>query len=119
MADYIWPISKNTTPDEMNTSFGPRIYRDRWTSTMAFDLPAPIGTPVYALRRGIVHHAGLAGTGGYSPRHVVLEVNGNNISILVYVHLDSIAEAILKASSQPGTAPRDGGMTVRHTHICI
>jgi hypothetical protein len=23
--DYIWPLSKSATPDEMNTSFGPRI----------------------------------------------------------------------------------------------
>ncbi len=27
---YIWPLSKSATPDEMNTSFGPRINRDKW-----------------------------------------------------------------------------------------
>src|SRR5262245_25412381 len=29
-SNYIWPLSKSTTPDEMNTSFGPRINTNKW-----------------------------------------------------------------------------------------
>jgi hypothetical protein len=31
VSNYIWPLSKSTTkPNEMNTSFGPRINRNKW-----------------------------------------------------------------------------------------
>ena len=29
-AHFIWALSKSPAPDEMNTSFGPRIDADRW-----------------------------------------------------------------------------------------
>ena len=57
--DYIWPLSKSTTPDEMNTSFGPRINTNRWDFHDGIDLPACIGTKVYAMRGGTVHFAGV------------------------------------------------------------
>jgi murein DD-endopeptidase MepM/ murein hydrolase activator NlpD len=98
MADYIWPLSKSTTPDEMNTSFGPRIDADKWDFHDGIDLPAPIGTEVYAIRGGKVHRTGPGGTDDYSSRHVVLEVVDPNDGLtyyLVYLHLHSIAEEII------------------------
>jgi Peptidase family M23 len=121
--NYVWPLGNSTTPDEMNTSFGPRINRDKWDFHDGIDLPAPIGTKVYALRDGTVHHAGAGGTGGFSSRHVVLEVNDPNdgLMYLVYVHLDSIDEAVTTGASVSqgqllGTVGDDDA-TYPHLHI--
>ena len=67
-AHFIWPLGKGTTPDEMNTSFGPRIDADRWDFHDGIDLPAAVGTPVHAMADGVVHRAGPAdktGPGGF------------------------------------------------------
>ena len=75
---FIWPLSKSPVPDEMNTSFGPRIDADRWDFHDGIDLPAAIGTPVHAMADGVVHRAGPAdktGTGqGFGSTHVILQV---------------------------------------------
>src|SRR5919106_1838442 len=101
---FIWPLSKSpTTPDEMNTSFGPRIDADRWDFHDGIDLPAPVGTPVHAMADGMVHRAGPAdktGPGqGFGSTHVVLQVcdptDGKDDLFLVYLHLDSIAEGVI------------------------
>jgi hypothetical protein len=92
-ADYVWPLSNSLTPDEMNTSFGPRINRNMWDFHPGIDLPAPIGTPVFAMRGGTVHRAGPGGCQGYSSRHVVLKVSDPIDGVdmyLVYLHLSSI-----------------------------
>ena len=47
--DFIWPLNKTSTPDEMNTSYGPRIDADRWDFHDGIDLPAAVGTPVHAM----------------------------------------------------------------------
>jgi hypothetical protein len=39
-SDYIWPLSKSMTPDEVNTSFAPRINRNEWDFHDGIDLPA-------------------------------------------------------------------------------
>ena len=57
---FIWPLGRNDTPDEMNTSYGPRIDADRWDFHDGIDLPAPIRTPVHAMAGGVVHRAGPA-----------------------------------------------------------
>ena len=57
---FIWPLGKSATPDEMNTSYGPRIDADRWDFHDGIDLPAPVGTPVHAMADGVVHRAGPA-----------------------------------------------------------
>jgi hypothetical protein len=36
MPGYIWPLSEGTTPDEINTSFGPRIDEDGWGDRYRF-----------------------------------------------------------------------------------
>jgi hypothetical protein len=122
-SDHVWPLSNSTTPDEMNTSFGPRINRDKWDFHDGIDLPAPIGTKVYAMRAGTVHRAGPGGTDGYSSRHVVLEINDPNdgLMYLVYVHLNSIAEEITADASVTqgqllGTVGDDDA-TYPHLHI--
>jgi hypothetical protein len=103
-APFIWPLGKSTTaPDEMNTSFGPRIDADRWDFHDGIDLPAPVGTPVHAMADGMVYCAGPAdktGPGqGFGSTHVLLQVcdpmDGQNDLFLVYLHLDSIAEGVI------------------------
>jgi len=99
---FLWPLGKSTTPDEMNTSYGPRIDADRWDFHDGIDLPAPVGTPVFAMADGVVHRAGPAdktGTGqGFGSTHVLLQVvdptDQNNDLFLVYLHLDSIAAGV-------------------------
>ena len=64
VSDYVWPLSNSATPDEMNTSFGPRINRDKWDFHDGTDLPAKIGTNVHAMRAGTVYRDGPGGTDG-------------------------------------------------------
>jgi hypothetical protein len=100
---FIWPLNKSITPDEMNTSFGPRIDADRWDFHDGIDLPAPLGTPVHAMADGVVHRAGPAdktGQGqGFGSTHVLLQVrdpkDGKDDLFLVHLHLDAIAEDLI------------------------
>ena len=99
---FIWPLNKSRTPDEMNTSYGPRIDSDRWDFHDGIDLPARIGTPVFAMADGVVHRAGPADKEedrGFGSTHVLLRVvdpkDGEDDLFLVYLHLDSIAEGII------------------------
>lgn len=101
---FIWPLSKSPdTPDEMNTSFGPRIDADRWDFHDGIDLPASSGTPVHAMADGIVYLAGPAdknGPGhGFGSTHILLKVvdpiDGKDDLFLVYLHLDSIAQGVV------------------------
>ncbi|HSF58808.1 MAG TPA: M23 family metallopeptidase [Candidatus Binatia bacterium] len=109
---FIWPLSKSPTFDEMNTSFGPRIDADRWDFHDGIDLPAPVGTPVYAMADGTVHRAGPAdktGPGqGFGSTHILLKVvdptDGDDL-FLVYLHLDSIAEGVI-----PGSEVKQGDL---------
>src|ERR671914_217507 len=95
---FIWLLSKSSVPDEMNTSFGPRINADRCDFHDGIDLPAPAGTPVHAMADGIVHRAGPADQ-GFGSTHVILKVvdptDGKDDLFLVYLHLDSIAKGII------------------------
>jgi Peptidase family M23 len=101
MPNYVWPLSGTTSAPDMNTSFGPRINRNRWDFHDGIDLKSPIGTPVLAMRAGKVHRAGPAGTHGFSSRHVVLEVDDpyDGVMYLVHVHLSSIDPAIVQGAS--------------------
>jgi hypothetical protein len=105
---FLWPLGKTSTPDEMNTSYGPRIDADRWDFHDGIDLPAPVGTPVYAMADGTVHRAGPADkpqvdetqpAPGFGSTHVILKVcdssDGQHDLFLVYLHLDSIAEGVI------------------------
>ena len=98
-SEFIWPLGKSAVPDEMNTSFGPRIDADRWDFHDGIDLPALVGTPVHAAADGVVHRAGPADETddqGFSSTHVVLQVvdpkDGKNDLFHFYIHLDSIAD---------------------------
>jgi hypothetical protein len=96
---FVWPLSKSpTTPDELNTSYGPRIDADRWDFHDGLDLPAAVGTPIHAMADGVVHRAGPADH-GFGSTHVVVQVgdptDGQNNLFLVYLHLDSIAEGVI------------------------
>ena len=110
---YVWPLSNSTTPDEMNTSFGPRIDEDNWDFHDGIDLPAPIGTPVHAMRAGTVHRFGEGD--GFSSRHVVLKVDDPNdgLMYLVYLHLASIDPSVTNGANVTqgqviGTVGEDG-----------
>jgi hypothetical protein len=110
---FIWPLGKSGTPDEMNTSYGPRIDADRWDFHDGIDLPAAVGTPVHAMADGVVYRAGPAdktGPGrGFGSTHVVLKVRDatdrKNDLFLVYLHLDSIAEGVI-----PGAQVKQGDL---------
>lgn len=98
-SNYIWPLSKSSIPNEMNTSFGPRINTNRWDFHDGIDLPAEKGTKIYAMRGGKVHFAGEPGEPGagiYDSRHVILEVDDPNDGriYLVHLHLDTIDGAV-------------------------
>ncbi|MGB7069894.1 MAG: M23 family metallopeptidase [Pyrinomonadaceae bacterium] len=103
---FIWPLSNSSTTDEMNTSFGPRIDADRWDFHDGIDLPAALSTPVYAMAEGMVFRAGpadrTADGQGFGSTHVLLRVfdsaDGEDDLILVYLHLDSIAEGIIQGA---------------------
>src|SRR5262249_52391724 len=124
MANYIWPLSKSdTTPDEMNTSFGPRINRNKWDFHDGIDLPATIGSNVHALRSGEVFRAGPGGVDGFSSRHVVLKVNDpvDGDLFIVHVHLESIAAGItvgadVEQGDVLGTVGEDDA-TYPHLHL--
>lgn len=123
MPGYIWPLSKSSQPDEMNTSFGPRIKNDRWDFHDGIDLPAEIGTKVFAMRAGIVHRAGRGGRDGFSSRHVVIKVNDPKHGTIynVYLHLDSIGSRIVegakvKQGARIGTSGQDGAV-YPHLHM--
>jgi Peptidase family M23 len=127
MADYVWPLSKSTTPDEMNTSFGPRINRNKWDFHDGVDLPAQLGRPVHAMRAGTVHRAGPGDpkeeSKGFHSRHVILKVDdpSGEVLYLVYLHLHSIAEEITVGARVAqeqllGTVGEDDA-TYPHLHI--
>lgn len=109
---FIWPLSKSPkTPDEMNTSYGPRIDADRWDFHDGIDLPASVGTPVHAMADGIVQRAGPADKTepgqGFGSTHIILKVvdpiDGKDDLFLVYLHLDSIAQGVI-----PGAEVKQG-----------
>src|SRR5262245_61534113 len=110
---FVWPLSaQSSPPDEMNTSYGPRIDADRWDFHDGIDLPAAVGTPVHAMANGTVHRAGPRDKDpdtdrGFGSTHILLKVedptDGQNDLFLVYLHLDSIAEGII-----PGTTVQQG-----------
>jgi Peptidase family M23 len=96
---FIWPLSaKSCVPDEMNTSYGPRIDADRWDFHDGIDLPAAVGTLVHAIADGMVHRAGPADD-SFGSTYVVVQVrdptDGKDDLFLVYLHLDSIAEGVV------------------------
>ena len=121
--EYIWPLSKSSIPNEINTSFGPRINTNRWDFHDGIDLPAAKGTKVFAMRGGTVRFAGNSGQDGYSSRHVVLEVDDpkDGLMYLVHLHLDSIDGAVTPGANvvqgqEIGTVGDDGA-TYPHVHI--
>lgn len=122
-AKYVWPLSNSAASDETNTSFGPRINRNKWDFHDGIDLPASIGTNVHAVRAGTVRHAGDGGSGGFSSRHVVIESNDphDGLSYHLYLHLNSIDGAAHTGASVSqgqviGTVGDDGA-TYPHLHF--
>src|SRR5262245_25767368 len=106
-SSFVWPLRASPVPDEMNTSFGPRIDADRWDFHDGIDLPARIGTPVHAMADAIVYRAGPADKTddghGFGSTHAVLRAvdpdDGQNDLYLVYLHLDSIAASVIPGAS--------------------
>jgi len=99
-AAYVWPLSNSVTPDAMNTSFGPRIDTSRWDFHDGCDLPAPLGTPVYAVRGGTVYREGPGGTDGYSSRHVILRIDDpvDGTLYALYLHLSAIDPSVIEGT---------------------
>lgn len=123
MAAYVWPLGNSVAPDEMNTSFGPRINENRWDFHDGIDLPAPVGTRVHAMHAGRVHRAGEGGRHKFSSRHVVIKTRepGYGPMYHLYLHLDSIEPAISQGAEvaqgqQIGTVGEDDA-TYPHLHM--
>jgi murein DD-endopeptidase MepM/ murein hydrolase activator NlpD len=99
-SEYIWPISRSASPDEINTSFGPRINNDRWQFHRGMDLPFPERTPVYAMHSGSIYLAGEGNSHTFKSRHVVIKVRSNTKDsralFLIYLHLSKISKDIKK-----------------------
>jgi hypothetical protein len=116
--DYIWPVSNSATPDEMNTSFGPRINNNKWDFHDGIDRPAPIGTPVHAMRAGTVHLAGPRDD-RFSSRHVVLKVDDpkDGLMYLVYLHLASPTSATRAKKASNLLILRSWGRKGRHHKV--
>ncbi len=93
---YVWPISNSATPDEMNTSFGPRINYSKWDFHDGVDLPGSCGTNVHAVATGTVVSAGPANPPTWNSRHVVIKVSDTNDGdvFVYYLHLQSIHAAV-------------------------
>lgn len=122
-ANYIWPLSNSTTPDEMNTSFGPRINVSAWDFHDGMDLPAATGTSIHAVRGGMVYKAGPGGSDGYSSRHVILKVTDPVMGTLYIanLHMNTIDAAITAGASVVqgqiiGTVGSDDA-TYSHLHL--
>lgn len=99
-SEFIWPLSRSIIPDLMNTSFGPRINENKRQFHEGIDLPAPLGTYVYAMHSGIIKYA-REGNSNFKSRHVVIEVNDTKYCItlfLIYLHLSKINENIKEGS---------------------
>jgi murein DD-endopeptidase MepM/ murein hydrolase activator NlpD len=106
----------------MNTSFGPRVNNAKWDFHDGIDLPAPIGTNIYAMRGGTVHRAGPADD-RYSSCHVILKVDDptDGEMYLVHLHLNSIDSAIEEGATVEqgqllGTVGKDDA-TYPHLHF--
>jgi len=60
--NLVWPLSGTTEPDlPMSSSFGPRLLASedfRYDFHRGLDIPASIGTPIYAVEAGTVRLAG-------------------------------------------------------------
>jgi hypothetical protein len=122
-SDYIWPLSNSTAPDEMNTSFGPRVNNNKWDFHDGIDLPGKKGvTKVHAMRAGTVYLAGPKNE-RFSSCHVILKVDDPNDGLMyhVYLHLDSIDPVItLGASVAQGQVigmVGDDGANYPHLHF--
>ena len=110
-------------PNEMNTSFGPRINTSRWDFHDGIDLPAEKGTKVYAMRGGTVRFAGERGSGRirFSPCHPKVDDPNDGVMYLVHLHLDSIDGAVTPGANvvqgqEIGTVGDDKA-TYPHLHI--
>lgn len=58
-SDIVWPISRSVTPDYVSSTFGPRLRgSSRYDFHRGIDIPVEDGTPVYAIRSGVVWFAG-------------------------------------------------------------
>ena len=118
-SEFIWPLSRSITPDEMNTSFGPRINRNKRQFHEGIDLPAPCGRCVYAM------HSGTIRFGNFESTHVIIEAEPNSKSskslFLIYLHLSYINQDI-KEGSRVKTGDYignvgDDGASYCHLHI--
>jgi hypothetical protein len=98
--DFIWPISRSVSSDEMNSSYGPRIKYILWQQHNGIDLPNPIGTPVYTSHDGEIYLAGPADPPTWNSNHVVIKLTlkkeNSKPLFLLYLHLSKIADGIEK-----------------------
>ncbi len=103
----------------ISSSFGSRIspFTGERTFHNGTDIAAPIGTPVFASKSGIVVYAGIDHVYG---NYIILEHDNNTQSL--YAHLDTfsvIAGEITEKGVQIGTVGNTGLSTGPHLHFEI
>lgn len=100
---HIWPVSGTTEPDfPMSSAFGPRLKASEnfiYDFHRGVDIPAPVGTPVYAIADGVVRLAGndpaysdmLVQVRHYKPGKGPLTCAKRGCYYSNYMHLSSVA----------------------------
>ncbi|MBU0578112.1 peptidoglycan DD-metalloendopeptidase family protein [Patescibacteria group bacterium] len=125
----IWPISAGMTPEEVSSTFGPRLQASQdyiYDFHRGVDIPATIGTPVYAVADGTVTTVYYEGepdnpypNGGtvVAVRH---EDNGTYYSL--YMHLSDISvvlDQVVTKGEQIALSGMSGETDFEHLHFEI
>lgn len=113
-----WPTEKNIT--RITSPFGYRTHPISGKKKLhkGTDLAAPIGTPVYSVRDGVVTKAGW-GSGGAGN---MVRIDHGDGMVSVYMHLDSFkvkSGATVKAGQLIALSGNTGGSTGPHLHYQI
>ncbi|MEO9802715.1 MAG: M23 family metallopeptidase [Reichenbachiella sp.] len=123
----VWPMSGTSDPDELASTYGPRILSGNYDFHRGFDVRAPTGTPVHAILAGTVVRVeeGVAGTSlERFGKFIVIAhpgVTGAAQRQTVYLHLDSfgVSEGDQVAMGEEiGKSGKSGvGINTEHLHF--
>lgn len=114
----IWPLSGSSVPDgPFSSPFGPRLQASedfRYDWHRGIDIPAQIGTPVYACANGKVRCAGVCS--GYSDLIVQLE-HEDGCYYCNYLHMSGISVTTGQMVTQGMAVGTTGASTSEFEHL--